>query len=57
MSRDKIKPPPQPKIELMQTAKIALAKRYKSEYDAYDFLLNFFSSADLVGIIEELEKK
>lgn len=53
MPRDKIKPPTEPKVELMdQISRILI---YKPNAVAY--LLNFFSSADLVVIRDELRGK
>ncbi len=55
--RQKIKPPATPKIELMVTATAALFRRYPADPNkAIEYLLNFFTSADLVGIIEELKE-
>ncbi len=53
MPRDKIKPPATPKVELMVQASVAIQRKYNNPADALEFLLNFFTSADLVGIIEE----
>ncbi len=55
--RDKIKPPAQPKVELMREASDLLELKHPTNpMGAIEYLLNFFTSADLVGIIAELRK-
>jgi hypothetical protein len=52
MPRDKIKPPAETKSQLMDEITRLLVNKPM----AIEFLLNFFTSADLVGIREELKK-
>lgn len=57
MPRDKIKPPAESKAELMSQVVNRLEVNYGPQrHAAYEFLLNFFTAADLVGIREELKK-
>lgn len=49
--------PATPKVELMRQVREALIDKYPHEpASAIDFLTNFFTSADLVGILAELKK-
>lgn len=61
MPKDKIKPPAETKAQLMEQVHDALDRKFKVHPDdapaaAIDFLLNFFTAADLVGIRDELSK-
>lgn len=55
--RTKIKPPAEPKSELMRQTVEMLERQYPlNPTGAIEYLLNFFTSADLVGIRDELRK-
>lgn len=56
MPKEKIKPPPEPKVELMRQVFALLEARHTTQADDVYFLLNFFTSADLAGIRDELQK-
>lgn len=58
MPRDKIKPPAETKAQLMAQVYSALEAKFRlyPGGPAVEFLLNFFTAADLVGIREELRK-
>lgn len=57
MPRDKIKPPAETKAQLMQEVWSMMQNKWPNHPEkAADFLLNFFTAADLVGIREELRK-
>lgn len=54
----KIKPPAETKAQLMESVGEALQRRYPHEpHLAIEFLLNFFTAFDLVGIREEVNKE
>lgn len=51
------KPPAETKIELMRKCQDALQTKYPHNPDtAVEYLLNFFTAVDLVGILSELKK-
>lgn len=57
MPRDKIKPPAETKAQLMEEVSLALSMKWTHDFQSQvEFLLNFFTAADLVGIREELKK-
>lgn len=57
MPKDKIKPPAETKAQLMEQVRRAVILKFPAHPDArVEFLLNFFTSADLVGIRDELKK-
>jgi len=61
MPPKKVKPPAETKAQLMEQVHLALEAKFKNPPEdraaaAIDYLLNFFTAADLVGIREELKK-
>lgn len=54
--KQKIKPPAETKAQLMLEIVGQLDGRFPSKLSAYEYLLNFFSSADLVGIRDDLRR-
>lgn len=57
MSKVKVKPPKETKAELMEQVWSACMRKWPHQPDkAIDYLLNYFTSADLVGIREDLKK-
>lgn len=58
MPRDRIKPPAETKGTLMIQVSQDLQRKYPLRPDAaVEYLLNYFTSADLVGIRDELRRK
>jgi hypothetical protein len=51
------KPPAEAKAELMQEVEGLLKRQFFNPYAAIFYLLNFFTSVDLVGIRSELKNK
>lgn len=57
MTLQRPKPPAESKVELMRKCAEALRVKYPHQPDtAIEYLLNFFTAVDLVGIISELRK-
>lgn len=56
--KQKIKPPSQPKAQLMAEITAIMQERYPmNPVGAIEYLLNFFTGADLVGIRDELQRE
>lgn len=56
MPKDKVKPPRETKAELMQQIQLEMKFKRMSDKARVEYLLNFFTAADLVGIRDELRK-
>lgn len=53
----KFKPPTQTKAQLMKLVSLKVQERYPTQPDrALEYVLNFFTSVDLVGILEDLKR-
>lgn len=54
--RVKIKAPKETKAQLMEQVGLSLIAAFDNPAARVEFLLNFFTAADLVGILEELKR-
>jgi hypothetical protein len=56
MTKTKIKPPTETKAQLIEELTKAVNDRFDNRYSAAEYLLNFFTAVDLVGIRDDLKR-